>query len=221
MNELKIPKDSFFEKLKEDNEILNFGKPSRDIALRYVKEKRTAIDIGAHVGISVLHWASIFDKVYAFEPMIEHYNYLLENIKEFSNINCFNFAISNDETTKDAAYRTTKNSGSFQLLDSEYQQPSKKDPRQLYKVQTKKLDSFNFKDIDLIKIDVEGWELEALLGSKKTIMENSPVLIVEFTGGNYNKSLHRYNVEEYYNFINEIGYVSVGSHDDDIIYVKG
>lgn len=217
MKSLKIPKDSFFENL--DN-ILSFGKPSRDIALDHVSQKRTVIDIGAHVGISVIHWANQFNAVYAYEPMKEHYECLVENTKEFSNVTCFNFAISNKSSTSEAAYRTTKNSGSFQLLDESYKQPSKKSPRTTYTVETKKLDEFTFENVDLIKIDVEGWELEVLLGAEKTILEHLPVLIVEFTGGNSKKSLHTYDVNKYYDFINRIGYVPVGEYDDDIIYVK-
>lgn len=217
MKSLKIPKDSFFENL--DN-ILSFGKPSRDIALKYVTQKRTVIDIGAHVGISVIHWAEHFNDVYAFEPMKEHYQCLIENTKEFLNVKCFNFAVSDSSSISEAAYRTNKNSGTFQLLDKNYKQPSKKSPREIYTVETKKLDDFIYKDVDLIKIDVEGWELEVLLGAEKTILEHLPVLIVEFTGGASKKSLHTYDVNEYYNFINRIGYVPVGEYDDDIIYVK-
>ncbi len=222
MEKLQLPNnDCLFKELERNNEILNFGKPSRDIALQYVKQHRNVIDIGAHIGISVIQWADIFETVYAFEPMKDHYECLLANTKNFSNVKTFNFAISNESSIKNAAYRTTKNSGSFQLLDDSYQQPSKKSPRELYKIETKKLDSYNFSNVDLIKIDVEGWELEVLLGAKETIIKNNPVLIVEFTGGNSNKSLHKYNVNEYYSFINEIGYIPVGEYDDDIIYVKG
>lgn len=218
MQTIKLPKDSFFENQKN---ILDFGKPSRDIAIQNLKNMRSVIDIGAHVGISVIQWASIFENVYAFEPMKDHYNCLLENTKDFNNIEYFNCALSNITTVRNAAYRTNKNSGSFQLLDDNYKQPSKKAPREIYKIETKTLDSFNFKNIDLIKIDVEGWEYEVLLGAKNTIIENQPVLIVEFTGGNSSKSLHTYNVDDYFDFIKEIGYVPVGTYDDDIIYVKG
>jgi len=221
MEKLRLPKDSYFYTLEKNNEILNFGKPSRDIALSHVKNHRTVIDIGAHIGISVLQWSKLFKNVYAFEPMLEHYECLISNTNNLTNVECFNYALSNETSIKNAAYRTLKNSGSFQLLDDQYQQPSKKPPRQLYQVETKKLDDHNFTEIDLIKIDVEGWELEVLLGAKSTIIKNSPVLIVEFTGGNSSKSLHRYDVNLYNEFINEIGYIPVGSYDDDIIYIKG
>lgn len=218
MHTFKLPKDDFFKNL--DN-ISEFGKLSRDIALKNLQQTRTVIDIGAHVGISVVQWAGIFKSVYAFEPMKDHYDCLIENTKEFSNIHYFNLAISNEESKKTGAYRTNKNSGSFQILDENYQQPSKKSPREIFEIQTKTLDSFNFKEVDLIKIDVEGWELEVLEGAINTIRENNPVLIVEYTNGGKKKSLHRYDVDKYNKFISSIGYNVVGSFDDDLIYVKG
>lgn len=42
-----------------------------------------------------------------------------------------------------------------------------------------KLDSFAFDDVSLIKIDVEGAELEVLAGAAKTIERSSPILAVE------------------------------------------
>lgn len=137
MTSLKLPKDSFFEALEKNNELLNFGKPSRDIALKYIQQSRSVIDIGAHIGISVLHWATMFDNVYAFEPMKEHFDCLEYNTESFSNIKCFNFALSNETSIKNAAYRTTKNSGSFQLLDDSYQQPSKKLQEKFFKLKLK------------------------------------------------------------------------------------
>jgi hypothetical protein len=117
------------------------------------------------------------------------------------------------------AYRTGKNSGTFQLLDDNYTQPSKKLPRQLYTIDSKRLDEFTFNSIGLIKIDVEGWELEVLKGAVETINKYRPILLVEFTGGNSSKSLHQYDVNEYQNLINLLEYVSVATSGDDTIYV--
>jgi len=41
------------------------------------------------------------------------------------------------------------------------------------------LDSFNFTEVDLIKIDCEGYEVPILNGAKETVLCNRPMMIVE------------------------------------------
>ena len=158
MPELKLPMNDFFVDYSKNHSIYEFGKESRDIALQYVTEFDEVIDVGAHVGISVLHWASIFKTVHAYEPMKDHYNCLVDNTSHLNNTNLHNFALSNEEKLFKGAYRSKKNSGSFQLLDDNYTQPSKKAPREIFEIVSHKLDNFTFKNVNLIKIDVEGWE---------------------------------------------------------------
>ena len=43
----------------------------------------------------------------------------------------------------------------------------------------KTLDSFSFKKIDFIKIDIQGFELNALKGAHNTLQTNNPVLCIE------------------------------------------
>lgn len=214
---MKLPVDNFF---NERDDILSFGKETRDIALEHVSNFDTVIDIGAHVGISVLHWAEFFKNIHAYEPMLDHYNCLNENTKHLPNVSRYNYAISNENKILKGAYRTSKNSGSFQLIDENYKQPKKKSPRKLYDVKSYKLDEFVFDCVDLLKVDVEGWEYEVLLGAKETIKKHNPVLLIEFTGGNSKKSLHKYNVNDYYKLIDELGYKPVASAVDDTIYIK-
>ena len=219
MPELKLPMNDFFVDYSKNHSIYEFGKESRDIALQYVTEFDEVIDVGAHVGISVLHWASIFKTVHAYEPMKDHYNCLVDNTSHLNNTNLHNFALSNEEKLFKGAYRSKKNSGSFQLLDDNYTQPSKKAPREIFEIVSHKLDNFTFKNVNLIKIDVEGWEFDVLKGSVNTINKHRPVLLVEFTGGQGKKSLHRYDVNEYIEFINSIRYKAVATSGDDTIYI--
>jgi N-acetylglucosamine-6-phosphate deacetylase len=46
-------------------------------------------------------------------------------------------------------------------------------------VEVKTLDSFNFENVSLIKIDVEGFELQVLLGGTKTIADSKPIIYLE------------------------------------------
>jgi len=216
---MKIPGDGFFTNLRDQNALSLFGKESRDLALSHVTNFGTVIDIGAHVGISVLHWAQHFQHCVAYEPMPDHFDCLTENTQHLPQVERFNYALSNQQRTVKAAYRTIKNSGSFQLLDDHYQQPNKKLPRQIYNIESHRLDEFDFCNVGLIKVDVEGWELEVLKGAVETIRKHQPVMLIEFTGGSSKKSLHSYSVDEYLELIDALGYVSVATSGDDTIYI--
>lgn len=216
INNLLFPFDDYFQ--KHSNNILLFGQDTRDMALAHTRNWRRAVDIGAHVGISVHCWAPKFQHVVAFEPMVDHYECLKENTKQFNNVEIHNCGLSNESKTMRGAYRTGKNSGSFQLLADDYKVNPRKNSK-VYEIPSRRLDEFELTDVDLIKIDVEGWEFEVLKGAKETIKRCRPTLMIEFTGGDSHKSMRSYNVEDYYALIQELGYRDVASAGDDTIYV--
>lgn len=217
INGLKFPFEDFFQKHSQN--VLMYGQGSRNLALSQLTQKRTVIDIGAHVGISVHCWAPVFEKVIAFEPMVDHYECLKENTEKFSNVEIHNCAISNESRMLRGMYRSLKNSGSFQLLTDDWE-PNPRKSSKIYQIPSRRLDEFEFTEVDLIKIDVEGWELEVLRGAKETISNNKPILLVEYTGGNDRKSLRTYNDEEYHQLIHELGYRAVNDFvaGTDVIY---
>ena len=49
----------------------------------------------------------------------------------------------------------------------------------LHTVNIKTLDSFNFENVDVIKVDVEGYELSVLKGGQQTITNNRPIVQLE------------------------------------------
>ena len=215
VNGVYFPFEDFFQ--KHSNNVFLFGQGTRNEALKHVKNHRTAIDIGGHIGISVNCWAPLFEKVIAFEPMVDHYECLLKNTAKFNNVEAHNCAISNESRILRGAYRTGKNSGSFQLLDEDW---STRKKTKIYDIPSRRLDEFEFENVDLIKVDVEGWEFEVLKGSISTIQKHRPVLMIEFThgGGHENKSMHHYDVDAYLSLIKELEYKAV-YEGDDTIYV--
>ena len=50
-------------------------------------------------------------------------------------------------------------------------------------VEMRTLDNFGFKDVSLLKIDVEGFEDAVLAGATDTIRSNQPVILIEILGG--------------------------------------
>jgi FkbM family methyltransferase len=216
INGMALPFKDFFNKHQD---ILVFGKAARNETLKFVTQFRTAVDIGAHVGISVHQWAPLFEQVHAFEPMVDHFECLELNTSKFGNVTRHNCAMSNQSAMLKGAYRTMKNSGSFQLVDEEFVVVNHKKAR-IYDIPSKRLDEFELDNVDLIKIDVEGWELEVLQGAKQTIQRCYPVMMIEYTqgGGREHKSMHTYDIQDYLNLIEELGYEQVGVVNDDYIY---
>ena len=79
------------------------------------------------------------------------------------------------------------------------------------------IDNLNLSGCDLIQLDVEGYELNALLGSIETIKKYKPVLCIEFC----EKWLNRYesNSNKLFGFINQLGYIQVEEYGADKIFI--
>ena len=216
IDNLLFPEDEFFPKWRaKHGEIRNFDKPARDLALSYVTNFKRVIDVGAHVGISSLHWADHFEKINAFEPNIYNRECLTLNTLPIAyKVHIYHCALSNMSAQMEAVYRSSKNSGSFQLVNPLY----KKNKTVRFPVEVKPLDSFSFKDVGLIKIDVEGWELEVLEGAANTIDRYSPVLMLEF-GGEV-KTIKRVDSVALMNFMSRYNYELVATHESDSIFVR-
>lgn len=68
-----------------------------------------------------------------------------------------------------------------------------------------RLDEYNFTNkIDLIKLDVQGWEKKALLGANNLIKTHKPIIIVEFEYFQLNKT--NTTCKELFDFIREQNY---------------
>ncbi|WGD33727.1 FkbM family methyltransferase [Olleya sp. YS] len=156
-----------------------------------VKNKRTFLDIGSNIGYySLLAGQSNPKiKIYAFEPAIGPKYYLDKNIElnKFENqIKTFDVALSNSigvidfYEVENVKYKNLKYN-----LAGEGNTGTKTKSRNFIKreVSTTTLDKFvkqnNIKNIDIIKLDTEGTEIEILNNGKNTIIENQPIVICE------------------------------------------
>jgi FkbM family methyltransferase len=130
--------------------------------------KSCAIDMGANIGNHSLYFSDYFLKVLSFEPNPRTFKVLALNAELASNIECFNFGLSDrDRSARMNVDRA--NIGSSSITDCGGQQ-----------IDLKRLDDvIGNEKVWLIKIDVEGHEIEAISGSTKTIKANKPVILFE------------------------------------------
>ena len=147
--------------------------PEMKYVLKIIKRKRKFIDIGANVGIYTYFFANKFNTIEAFEPISE-ITYRIDSLKK-NNIKVHSVALSNNTGLLEFYIPKIKGGIEPSLASLE-----KKDGLiDVRKVSVKQLDTYNFNDVDLIKIDVEGHEYQTILGAKSTLLSSRPLLIIE------------------------------------------
>ena len=141
------------------------------------------IDIGALWGEYAINLADNFKEVWAFEPAGDSRGILEENIKKYKkeNIKVYPYALSNKRGEaqlwrhKDKIKGMTGIRKHYPYKDNEIVTLGKL----LGKVETRTLDELvNGRKVDLIKIDVEGSELEVLQGGNETL-KNTKWIVIE------------------------------------------
>jgi len=141
------------------------------LATRHCKQTRTAVDVGAHVGIISYQLSQLFDAVESFEINPDLFPCLEENIKrqQCSNVTLHQTGIGNETAFVDIT-RKAKTLGTHIT------------PKSTGNIPVRTLDSFELENVDFIKIDVEGFETNVIKGAFETIRRCCPVILFECKG---------------------------------------
>lgn len=133
-----------------------------------------AIDVGAHIGVWSRRLALSNFHVHAFEPHPENFNCLRENTQDL-NVRAYEYGVADVAGRMAICKDAQANSGMWHV-DTQ--------PRefQTSNVPMVTLDSQDIANVGLIKLDVEGYEGRVLLGAKRTIDREGPVIVFEDNG---------------------------------------
>lgn len=167
-------------------------------ALPYIKSTRCYIDVGANNGDTAIPFINLFDKVIGFEPNPNTFSFIPSPIEKY------NIALADYIGTTELIipnYSNNPEHGSIAKRRTENWVGKR------YTVEVKTLDSYNFIDVDFIKIDVEQGELEVIKGAMNTIIKNKPVIMFE------NKRDENNNVIE---ILKDLSYV-INKHKSDTV----
>ena len=137
-------------------------------ALQFTTKRRHAIDVGAHVGLWSRWLVGLFDYVDAFEPVQEHADLFFKNLPPGDNCNLFEVALGAHEGKVGMTHCRWDTGRAHVCAGND--------------TSMRTLDSFEFDDIDLIKIDVEGYELAVVTGAAETLKRNKPIIVIEQRG---------------------------------------
>ncbi|MCK9292876.1 MAG: FkbM family methyltransferase [archaeon] len=162
---------------------------------------KNILDCGAFVGDSALIFEKLKPKkIYSFEPDTKNYLKLIETIK-LNNLNPLITPIKKGLGDKN------KNVYLENALDSSYIKKNNLKTKDSEKIEITTIDNFIQDNVGLIKMDIEGYELEAIKGAEKTIKKNRPVLLIclYHTGKDFfeiPKLINKWNLNYTYRFLN-------------------
>jgi len=165
--------------LKQHNGL--FETAETQLCQQLIRPGDCILDIGANIGYYTklfAHLTGTTGFVHAFEPDAENLEILYRNVARETTRGTVEIhaAALGDQTGTAALYQHAVNAGKHRLYPSIVCQ---KDPSH---IRVERGDNFNFQPIDFIKIDVEGYEYEALKGLSNTL-RSSPFLsiLIEFS----------------------------------------
>jgi FkbM family methyltransferase len=170
-----------------------------------IKNAKVILDIGANIGYTALTINKINPgaKIYAFEPHPNTFRKANHNVQlnNSENIILYNIGLSNYNNTVRLYEVNPNNSGMNRILLNQNDYP-------YVEIEVKTLDDFLIDNkidrIDILKIDVEGYEYNVLTGGSNAIKKYKPAMIIEIN----DQYLREKNTsaKELFNLLIEFGY---------------
>jgi FkbM family methyltransferase len=148
-----------------------------DLFRQVVRSGDVVVDVGANIGAHTLQFAQLTGptgRVYAFEPQRLAFQTLCANmaLNNVTNAYCFQQAVGRQPGTVLVPFldpSTSVNFGGLSLVDA----------RRGDRVPVTTIDALDLTACRLIKVDVEGMELDVLRGALTTVHRARPILYVE------------------------------------------
>lgn len=186
-----------------DNYFLNYFKGSDvfeqenlDLALSFVNKFEVAIDGGAHVGSWTRYMANKFNLVAAFEPNKDNFDCLVLNTADCNNVILSKFGLSTMERT--GSLSQGNNSGCWYVTDGD-------------DIKLRPMPDFGA--LDFVKLDIEGFEFDALFGMVEQLDFYRPIVLIE------EKDLpHKKQDYAARKLLEQIGYKQLAAIGRDVIF---
>lgn len=176
--------------LRHYNDHLTYWFSTQDVFLknivRIIQPNDVVIDVGINIGFYLLNFSkkARHGFVHGFEPNSKVLNYTKKNcsLNSFKNIKLNNFGLGNAKNSFQMA-QINDNLGMNKIVATGASSQS-------FSIDVDVFDDYvdreNLSQIDVMKIDVEGYEMNVLLGAAKSIAKWKPFLFIEIDEENLN-----------------------------------
>jgi|TARA_R110001592_G_scaffold129128_1_gene341436 FkbM family methyltransferase len=166
------------------------------------KKFNLILDIGAWCGTWSMAMQKYANEMYCYEPNRTHFECLIKNLESYDNVKLFNHAVGNQDgkikLTEESATQNTRvvlETGDTVIC---------------------KIDSMDTAGADMLKIDVEGLEMEVLKGAGK-ILDGVECIMIELNNNSKKYGSSNSSIEKY---LKELGFEILIKTWPDIVYIK-
>ena len=170
-NHVQVPLKYWFSKISGQLE------PEMTLLPKLLRPNSRVIDIGANRGIYAYPLSQLFCYVELFEPNPNCVSVLRSWASKKSNVQVHEFALSDCDGVASLQIPVDASGVHHDSSASLDQKPFGKHVQYLIRLTT--LDNFDFNNVALIKIDVEGHEHRVISGAIRTISLEKPALLIE------------------------------------------
>lgn len=178
---------------------------ARDIAkfMDFIPKRDVVVQAGGGVGVYPAYLAHYFKEVHTFEPDPVNYSFLVENLNGNPKITHQKAALGARAGSVGTRMHQAGNIGAVRVVEGG-------------PVPMVTIDSLDLPECDLIWLDIEGYEVNALKGAERTIDRFHPVVIIETMG---NERLHGLTPNAATDWLKASGYVPEAKFGNDLLCV--
>ncbi|MBV9773222.1 MAG: FkbM family methyltransferase [Gemmatimonadetes bacterium] len=143
----------------------------------FTDRRELALDVGANLGYYTYHLAKLFGRVVAFEPNPA----VASSLRAWGapNVEIHTAALSSAPGDVDLFVPIVNGVRQPGWASFDRNNLAGASDFEVIRVATRTLDSYGFRDVSFIKMDVEGHEPAVLQGARETIRASRPVVLVE------------------------------------------
>lgn len=166
--------------------------------------RRSVVQAGGNCGLWPIALSKTFRSVYTFEPDAKNFASLAINTAGLENVFPMRAALGDENALVDM-HRDEKNCGAYNIEGAG-------------RIPVLTIDSLGLPDVDMIYLDIEGYEYRALLGAEETIARCSPVIAVEEKG--LGSKFYKEPVGAVEKFLHEKGYRRAMKIHCDLVFTR-
>ncbi|MBO6212328.1 FkbM family methyltransferase [Algoriella sp.] len=147
------------------------------------QEKGNFIDVGGHIGRFTTLMAKNDWQVVTFEPIKSNYNLLMNNLNDNDcnqNAVVYNIGLG-DKAVNQNIYFDRKELGEASMINNSSANDSENIKIEVFDELMK---GYQFNDLTVVKIDVEGFEENVINGMKDFLTTEKPLMVLELWSGN-------------------------------------